>query len=194
MRMLHSQGYNRATLSGDAWNCCKRMIGTSDGKSHKEDNWRWDYYFPKLPLQLDRSLRLGYSGGINISRHQGRNDAYVMHPDMSGLDLFDEEAETIISPDLPIKHYDIHNSYGKTMYDDPLPFGLPTYTEEWPPCRTLFVAMIRMRMRLKDGLIPWFQFKNGVDDVIEGWQHGTQIEQTYEWHDIVITSTDLRTL
>ena len=195
MRKLHEEGFSRATLSGDAWNCCKRMIGTSDGKTHGSDNWKWDYYFPKLQLSLDKTLRLGYAGGLNISRHQGRNDAYVMKPDMAALDLFmDDVPETKISADLPIKHYDIHNSYGKTMHDDPLPFGIPTYTEDWPPCRTLFVAQIRLKMRLKEGLIPVWQFKNGVDNVIEGWEHGTQIVETYFWHDITITSYDLKTL
>ena len=194
-RKLHAEGFSRATLSGDAWNCCKKMIGTSDGKSHGSDNWKWDYYFPRLNVDLDRTLRHGYSGGINISRHQGRNDAYVMNPDIAGLDMFMEERpQPIISEDLPIKHYDIHNSYGKTLRDDFLPFGLPTYTEDWPPCRCLYVAKIRVKLTLKEGLIPWWQFKNGVDDVIEGWPHGTQVTQTYHWHDLTLTSVDLETL
>ena len=43
-------------------------------------------------------------------------------------------------------------------------------------------------------MLPWFQFKEGVDNLLEGWPHGTIVEETYRWHEMILTSVDLTTL
>lgn len=174
MRKLHREGFFKATASGDAWSCCKRMIGADkEGKSYK-DNYLWNKSFPILDVNLDKALRRGYFGGINLSFNQGTNVSS--------------------SEDRPIYHEDIHNSYGSVMYADPLPYGQPTVTSEWPSDKHTYVAFIRCKLTLKEGLLPWLQFKSQVDNVIEGWDAGTLIEQTCEYHDMCLTSVDLRTI
>lgn len=170
---LHARGFSKSTLSGDAWNCAKQMIGSDkDGKAYPE-NWTWNKNFPKLPIALDQRLRKGYFGGINYSSNWGRNDA---------------------TEERPIWHEDINSSYPSTMYADPLPVGIPTMTHEWPDDYQLYVAEVKLKMTLKEGLRPWFQFKTAYDYIIEGWDYGTLVEQTYEWHEMTLTSVDLITL
>lgn len=77
------------------------------------------------------------------------------------------------------------------MTYDELPYGYPTITNEWPREDALFVAKVRLKLHLRDGLPPWFQFKNGIDNVMEGWEHGTLVRDTAEWHTLTLTSDDL---
>lgn len=180
MRQLHKGNedgmkFDRATLSGDAWKIVKDMIGTSDGKHHSDrDNWRWDNFFPRLPTALDQRIRKAYFGGINLSPQHN-------HGILKATD------------DRPIYHEDIHNSYGAVMLYRPLPIGMPTLTHEWPCDGILYIAEVRIKMRLKDDYKGngWFQFKNGIDNVIEGWEHGTIVEDTEQWHELSLTSIDL---
>lgn len=173
MRQLHDQGFSHATMSGDAWSCCHEMIGCDhDGKRYPE-NWTWQRYMPKLNIALDKRLRVGYFGGINLSSNIGKN---------------------VATPESPIYHEDIHNSYGSVMYSDPLPCGIPTITRTWPDDYQLYIAEIRCKLKLRPGLEPWFQFKNGIDNIIEGWSYGTLVEQTREWHELTLTSVDIATI
>lgn len=173
MRDTHRRGFSRATVSGDSWACVRAMIGTSDGKPHKTGtDWKWNYYFPRLNIDLDRRLRRGYSGGVNISRHKGINRGEMTH-------------------------VDIHNSYGSVMYgcdDEKMPFGIPTLTHEEPPERCRWIGEMRIKLKLKPGAIPWFSFKNGIDYIIEGWQYGTLIEETAHYHDMTLTDVDVKLL
>ena len=180
MQRLHkgnddNMRFDRCTLSGDAWKITKDMIGTSDGKHHSyKDNWLWDMYFPRLPTALDMRCRKAYFGGINLSPTHNH-----------GL--------LVSSPERPIVHEDIHNSYGAVMMWRPLPIGLPSVTHEFPADGILYIAEIRIKLSIKEEYKdnPWFMFKNGVDNVIEGWEHGTIVTKTEEWHELSLTSIDL---
>ena len=165
MRDYHKNGFTRATMSGDAWMCAKQMIGSSDGRQH-QSYAKWDKYFPRLPLALDRAIRAAYFGGINYSWCKGINQGRI-------------------------SHYDIHNSYGAVMMWRPMPYGFPVETHEWPREDQHFVAHVRIKLTLREGLMPWFQFKNGLDNIIEGWDHGTLVRETKEWHTVSLTSVDL---
>lgn len=70
MRDYHSRGFDRATMSGDAWQCMKQMIGSTDGKRHAEYR-KWDDLFPQLPPELDAEIRKAYEGGENYSDNKG---------------------------------------------------------------------------------------------------------------------------
>lgn len=165
MRDSHKKGFTRATISGDAWACAKQMIGSSDGQRYKS-YVAWDKYFPKLSLELDSRIRRAYFGGINYSWNKRINRG-------------------------EISHYDIHNSYGAVMMWRPMPYGIPTETHNWPRSEQLFVADVRLKLKLKEGLMPFYQFKNGVDNILEGWEHGTLVTETKEWHTVSLTSVDL---
>lgn len=177
MRQLHkgnTDGYkfDRATLSGDAWKIAKDMIGTSDGKSHgSDDNWRWKKYFPRLDVDLDRRIRKAYFGGINLS--PVHNHGMIKADDLT--------------------HEDIHNSYGAVMMWRPLPFDVPTIQNEFPPEGMLYIAEVRIKLSIKPQYTgnEWYQFKNGIDNLIEGWEHGTVVSVTKEWHELSLTNVDL---
>lgn len=177
MRELHKgnkDGYkfDRATLSGDAWKIAKDMIGTSDGKTHgNKDNWRWDNWFPRLDVDLDRRIRRAYFGGINLSP-----------PHNHGLIESDN-----------LTHEDIHNSYGAVMMWRPLPFGIPTIQDRFPPSDMLYIAEVKIKLHIKPKYRgnEWFQFKNGIDNTLEGWEHGTVVSDTEQWHELSLTSVDL---
>lgn len=168
MRGLHRKGYTRATLSGDAWACAREMIGSSDGQRHAGYK-RWDKYFPKLTIELDSAFRPGYFGGVNYSANPGVHEG-------------------------GIEHFDIHNSYGSVMMWARMPYGIPTETTDWPRETDLFIANVRIKLKLREGLRPWFQFKNGADNMIEGWEHGTLVTETKEFHTMTLSSVDLDVL
>ena len=174
MISLHEGQRTASTASGDAWQWAQRMIGINPktGKFNPTDK-KWDWLFPHLDVELDQFLRHGYAGGLNISAHPGHN---------------------IATADRPIVHEDVHNMYGSVLMWDPLPIGYPTVSDKWPCDDFLYIAHVSIKLRLKDGMLPWFQFKEGVDNMIEGWPHGTIVEETYHWHEMILTSVDLTTL
>ena len=174
MISLHKGQRTASTASGDAWQWAQRMIGVNPktGLFNPNDK-KWDWYFPHLDVELDQFLRHGYAGGLNISAHPGRN---------------------VATADRPIVHEDVHNMYGSVLMWDPLPIGYPTVSDKWPCDDFLYIAHVSIKLRLKDGMLPWFQFKEGVDNMIEGWPHGTIVEETYHWHEMILTSVDLTTL
>ena len=164
MEMLHKMGRNKATASGDAWASMKRFIA-GEGNNIKTD-LRWKKYFPKLPSDLDMRFRRGYWGGLNISMEIGEHRGTITHED-------------------------VHSMYPTVMSYDPLPYGIPTIQFHVPRDGALFIMETRIKFKLKDGMFPWFQFKEGYDNQIEGVPHGTVIEETREWHEMTITNVDL---
>ena len=174
MISLHKGQRTASTASGDAWQWAQRMIGVNPktGKFNPTDK-KWDWFFPHLDVELDQFLRHGYAGGLNISFHTGYSAA---------------------TPDRPITHEDVHNMYGSVLMWDPLPIGYPTVSDKWPCDDFLYIAHVSIKLRLKDGMLPWFQFKEGIDNLLEGWPHGTIVEETYHWHEMILTSVDLTTL
>lgn len=160
---LHRTGRVKSTASGDAWALMKKFI--AKGKNPKND-LLWKKYFPKLPTDLDLRLRRGYTGGLNISMHKGLHEGVITHED-------------------------VHSMYPTVMSYDPLPYGYPTMQFYPPADGTLYIVETRIKFRLKEGMFPWFQFKNGLDYQIENVPYGSLIEQTYEWHELTLTNVDL---
>ena len=166
MDRMHRQHLTKSTAAGDAWMLMKRFIGTDDlGRRFKKD-LRWYKYFPKLSTDLDLRLRKGYTGGLNISMHRGH---------IKG----------------PITHADVHSMYPTVMSYDPLPYGIPTMQFECPRDGALYIVETRIKFRLKEGGFPWFSFKQAYDNMIEGVPHGSQIKETYQWHEMTLTNVDL---
>jgi hypothetical protein len=170
MSRMHSRaggGRNKSTASGDAWMLMKKYIGTDPrtGKRYKND-MKWQKLFPRLDTELDMRLRRGYMGGLNISMMQGLHEGVITHED-------------------------VHSMYPTVMSYDPLPYGLPTMQFHCPRDGALYIVETRIKLRLKEGMFPWFQFKNVYDNQIEGWEYGTLIEETYQWHELTLTNVDL---
>lgn len=184
MQQLHRPNkdrlrFDRATLSGDAWHIAKDMISRdSKGRTHSgKYNMAWNRYFPRLPIEMDARIRRAYFGGINLSPIHNHGIDYARD-------------------DMPITHEDIHNSYGGVMsgiQGYPLPYGSPTVTHEWPCDGILYVVELRIKLHIKPQYKgnEWYQFKNGIDNVIEDMEHGTPVSDTKEWHELSLTSIDL---
>ena len=164
MEMLHKMGRNKTTASGDAWAGMKKFIA-GKGNNPKTD-LKWKKYFPILPTDLDTRFRRGYWGGLNISMEMGQHMGVITHED-------------------------VHSMYPTVMSYDPLPYGLPTIQFHVPRDGALYIIETRIKFSLKDGMFPWFQFKEGYDNQIEGVPHGTIIEETREWHEMTMTNVDL---
>ena len=170
MARMHSRaGGNRtkSTASGDAWMLMKKYIGTDPrtGRRFKND-MRWSKYFPKLDTELDLRLRRGYMGGLNISMEQGEHGGIITHED-------------------------VHSMYPTVMSYDPLPYGIPTMQFFPPRDGALYIVETRMKMHLKEGMFPWFQFKNVYDCQLEDMKYGSLVEETREWHELTLTNVDL---
>lgn len=165
MRNLHRDGSQRATASGDAWIDAKAtMCGT--GPHQRE---YWTQHYPILGYALDARLRKCYWGGINISQHRG---------------------VTTAEDRVCITHEDVHSMYPTVMMFDELPYGMPIYLESMPKSG-IWIGEVRIKLHLKDGMIPWFQFKCAADNLMEGIDSGTPVIDTTCWHELTITSVDL---
>lgn len=169
MQEMHNLGNDRSTFSGDAWNTAKTMLGSDANGDRYPQNLKWERYFPQIDIKLDGNIRPAYFGGINISRHRGITTGEITHADVNSM-------------------------YPSVMYYDPLPHGLPTYTEHEPVKGSLYVVKGMFRLNLKPGLIPWFMFKSAVDNHMEGMEAGVPVEHTEHFHLLTLTSIDLELL
>lgn len=165
MQQLHRDGNTKPTFSGDAWRNAQRMLNGSDVR---RDNDNWSRYFPKLDPSVDRALRSGYSGGLNISRHRGLNVGKITHADVNSM-------------------------YPAVMYYDELPYGEPVFSVDGPKS-SLYVVKARFKMKLRPGLIPWFTFKHGGEYLFEDLPIGTPIVETKMFHELTLTSVDIELL
>ena len=129
----------------------------------------WDEQFPHLTREEDDALRDGYFGGINISRNKGYHVG-------------------------PITHEDKVSMYPGVMLDKPLPVGPPQYMGAIHPDSGLWVGKLRVKLHIKDGHIPWFTFKNGLDYCGEDLRYGEHVEDTKQWHILTLTSVDWENL
>lgn len=163
MQRLHRLGDTASTSSGDAWRAIKRYA--ANDKSYS-DNFKWLDRYPKLNIELDSLFRKGYSGGINISRFRCRHSG-------------------------KLTHCDVHSMYPGVMYNDRLPYGLPTRTTTPPPEGVLYICTFTARMKLKNGLFPWFRFPNGLDSQMENLDPAEPVTETEYFHDFVMTNVDL---
>lgn len=165
MRKKHERGHNKSTISGDAWQFCKRKM---NGGYNGYRNQFWDRYFPKLNLRWDLWARAGYTGGINLSAWIGHNHA---------------------AEDRPIIHEDVNSMYPTVMMFDPLPIGYPERCFSIPSSG-LWIAQMRLKLYKKPGVLGWMSFKNHVDNLLENMEANTPITVCYAWHDMVINSVD----
>ena len=176
MRHLHREGFRKATASGDTWHQAQEFLRRKRPKSKRAyaNNLKWDEYFPHIELDLDMFWRRGYAGGLNISMHQGCN---------------------VATADMPIVHEDVHNMYGGKMDKSPLPIGLPIVSDHPPTIPgMLYIVHTMIKLDLKDGMFPWYQFKNGYDNQIEGLKMGEPVIFTQEYHELILTNVDLELL
>ena len=125
----------------------------------------WDENFPRLTREEDDILRDGYFGGINISRYQGLHEG-------------------------PITHEDKVSMYPGVMLDKPLPVGSPVDMGCVRPADGLYVGKMKVKLDLKEGHIPWFTFKNGIDYCGEDLEYSQHVEHTKVWHVLTLTSVD----
>jgi hypothetical protein len=163
MRLKHDTGMTRGTSAGDAWHAAKGMIYGIGGKA------LWAKYFPRVPLSEDREIRKAYLGGLNISEHKGKIE---------------------LVPGTGIYHVDKHSMYPTVMKFYPLPCGRPAELYEEPLCG-LYIAKGRYKLHLKEGMIPWFTFKNKVDYDAEGIGPTEPVVDCREWHELTLTSVDI---
>ncbi len=129
----------------------------------------WKELFPPLTRELDDILRDGYFGGINISRNKGHHKG-------------------------PITHEDKVSMFPGVMLLKPLPVGNPIYMGAVKPQSGLWVGKMRVKLHIKEGHIPWFTFKNGIDYCGEDIEYGQHIEDCKQWHNLTLTCVDWENL
>lgn len=82
--------------------------------------------------------------------------------------------------------------YGGKMDKSPLPIGLPIVSDKPPTIPgMLYIVHTMIKLDLKEGYFPWFQFKNGYDNHIEGLKTGEPVIYTQEFHEMILTNVDL---
>lgn len=165
MQRMHRQGHTHATASGDAWASMKAIYN----EHHNTNGFgKWNRTFPKITLAMDQWLRPAYFGGVNISQHVG-----------------------MIS-DCEITHEDVNSMYPSVMMYDPLPVGLPKSSVN-PSAEgyALFVMRARMKLTLREGMIPCFRFKHAADRILEGMAPTDYVIDCESWHTLTLTNIDL---
>lgn len=80
------------------------------------------------------------------------------------------------------------------MMWDPMPVGIPSLRYSVPADGQLWVGKLRVKLSLKDGHIPWFLWKNGMDAYMEGTDCSTPVEYCDSYHYMTLTSVDYATL
>ncbi len=125
------KGLKKMTNASDALNGYKDIVGR-----------RFDYWFPVLPLELDKDIRRAYKGGYVYlqPRHKNRRG-------LRGIRL------------------DVNSLYPWVMYACMLPYGYPIYFEGEPVENEdypLFIVRVRCSFKLKPGHLPTIQLKNNL--------------------------------
>lgn len=214
MQSLHDHGSTHATASGDTFASLRKYIARD--KSFKSD-WMWDKLFPHLPIDLDARLRKAYIGGLNISPIENRGwtvtEQSPLYPYVESkndphkkVKERDDVCEQVCSHTLRktdvlraftspcLTHGDVHNMYGAVMADDPLPYGLPTLTYTKPSDDSLYIAEVRIKFEMREGMVPYYAFKSAIDYCSEGLKAGEPVEWCGEWHELSMTNIDLELL
>lgn len=187
-----------ATYSSDAFKEGKKMVG--DGK-YKGWESKWKRCMPSLIedaeenigkqlLVTDEILREGYFGGINMSQ-------------------FKEQGLLRSTPERRIYHIDYNSMYPSQMVNRPLPKGycikateggFPETDPTFLPKSMCYVAVMRVKLHLKKGKLPWFTPKSAhsldnVDALDDpNWKSGSHVVDTDVWHWVTLTDIDLGTL
>ena len=149
----------------------KRMTNASDAMRNYMEimtEKRFEYYFPKLPVELDADIRRAYKGGYVYLKPEHRNKR-----GLQGLTL------------------DVNSLYPSVMYDRVLPYGYPMYFEGEPnpdERYNLFIVRLECAFDLKPGHLPTIQLKNNrafVETEYLTTSDGDIVEMT-------LTSVDLK--
>lgn len=125
------KGLKKMTNASDALNGYKDIVGR-----------RFEYWFPVLPLELDKDIRRAYKGGYVYLQpwHKNRRG-------LRGIRL------------------DVNSLYPWAMYSCMLPYGYPIYFEGEPVENEdypLFIVRLRCSFKLKPGHLPTIQLKNNL--------------------------------
>lgn len=136
---------------------------------------KFDYWFPVLPKMLDDDIRPAYKGGFTWC-----------NPIHAGKDM----GEGIV--------LDVNSLYPDAMYNNPLPWGYPTYFEGEPPVNDmypLYIVRIRCAFKVKKDHIPTIQIKGSF------WTETEYLTSTEVKHgrfkdfvevDLTLTNIDLQ--
>lgn len=127
----------------------------------------WANYFPKLSGRLDGELRHAYWGGLNVSENKGYYRGTITHED-------------------------VHSMYPTVMTYDLLPIGKPIISDK--PRLDLWIKRCCIKLHLKPGLFPWFQFKDALNAHMEGLKTTEPITDTAYFHEMWITNVDWETI
>lgn len=130
LNVLFSEKLNKMTQGSNALNDFKEIFG----------KYKFDYYFPDLPLEVDKDIRKAYKGGFTYL-----NPIYK-EKEVSNVTILD-----------------VNSLYPSVMYDKKLPFGKPIFFEgkyEYDVIYDLYVQMITCSFEIKKDKIPTIQIKN----------------------------------
>lgn len=169
MQRMHRLKRTHATASGDAWASLKAIYN----KHHNVNGFgEWNSHYPELTHDIDRWLRPGYFGGINISQHIGYNEGEITHEDVNSM-------------------------YPTVMLYDVLPFGTPIKLTKGTPYDydyKLWVIKADMKFHIKDGMLPWLRFKYANDRILENMGATDYVTHTDNWHNMTLTNIDLENI
>lgn len=164
MKEFHSEGAVHATISSDAMASAKAIFN----KHHNKNGYGQFYdFFPKLSYHVDKVIRKGYAGGINLGQHIGMNEG-------------------------PIVALDVNSMYPTVMMYDRLPYGMPIETTD-PEADGFDTWLIRanMKLKLKPGMSAVYKFKFKLDADIEDIKTSDGVVDCKEWHELTMTNVDL---
>lgn len=174
MRNMHERKQDSISASGQTYKNAKKKLNMNASGTGFSNKWGNRFY--KMPIELDLFFRDAYYGGLNVSRHIGLN---------------------VATKERPIVHEDIHSSYPTVMCFDPMPYGVPWVLTYEPPNYgdgVEYIANRRVKLTLKPGMFPWFQFKNKKEYLKEGLTEIAPIERTEFYHELTLCSVDWRLL
>lgn len=157
LHQLFDQGLTKMTTAGNAMYDYKCRVGK-----------KFDYWFPKLSVEVDEEIRKSYHGGWTYCK-----------PDIKDKDI----GEGIV--------LDVNSLYPSRMVSELLPYGEPIPFEgrykkvkEYP----LYVQKISCCFELKEGHLPTVQIKNNYRFV--GTEYLTSSDG--ELVDLTMTNVDLK--
>lgn len=124
---------------------------------------KFEKFFPILDHDMDETIRLAYRGGFTYAS-----------PTTQGRVIGQGSV------------YDVNSLYPYVMMDKPLPYGLPTWFDAYPPDDGLYIVSITFTARLKPDKIPTIQIKNTMRFVATEY-----LSEVPDPTTIVVTNVDL---
>lgn len=151
-------GLEKMTIGCDAMANFKHDLGSSRA---------FDYFFPKLPLEVDNDIRLSYKGGFTMANPN-----------------FTDKIVNGIS-------FDVNSLYPSVMYGNMgvLPYGLPRYYKgkyQYDKDFPIYIQKLHCKFKIKPNHIPTIQIKNNLMFLSTEY-----ITDSKDIVDLVLTSVDL---